>query len=153
MRNLRFNVALVSVLSAACLSACASTPTSGALFAGIDSAALEKTAVPASGRLATDPVCTRFYQNTRDYLVKASKPNGMTQFFTQVGVSVLAGVATQGLASGVGSGVGRVAIQSAAGSAIQSGSGIALRELSKNDSGDAKVIALAEQIGCPVSVI
>jgi len=143
----------IALVSAALLSACASTPTPNKLFAGIDDAALKAPVAPASGRTASDPVCVKFYQNTQTYLQKAANPSGVSQFLTQVGVGVLAGVATQGIGASIGSTAGRVAVQSAASSAIYSGSGLALRELSKNKAADAKIIALAEQIGCPVAVI
>jgi hypothetical protein len=143
----------IALVSAALLSACASTPTPDKLFAGIDDAALKTPVSPTSARTATDPVCVKFYENTRAYLQKASKPSGVGQFFTQVGVGVLAGVATQGLASGIGSTAGRIAVGSAANSAVYAGSGVALRKLSENKAGDAKIIDMAKQIGCPVAVI
>ena len=143
---------LIAALSALCLSACASTPTPNTLFAGIDQSALPKSGAVIPVRKATDDVCKTFYKNTQTYLADASQPSGTTRFLTQIGVGLIAGVAGQGIGSGISSTAGRIAVQSAASSAVFAGSEVAMKKLTASKPDDAKIIAMAQQIGCPVQV-
>lgn len=133
------------------LSACATAPKAETLMTGISAADMSKPYADGQLRLESDPVCVNFYKNARNYAAEANKPNAGTQFLTSVGISVLAGVATGGIAnSGINSTVGRIAAQQAASSAVYQGSSLAIRGAKKTGV-QSKVSAAAEQINCPIS--
>jgi len=134
------------------LSACATAPSADTLMAGIDTSNVTKIA-PGELRKPTDPVCVNFYKNAQGYLAEANKPDRGKSFLTRLGIGVLAGVASGGIATaGIDSVVGQIAVQQVAATTIYEGSNIALQELNKANGPQAKVIKAAEEIGCPVNV-
>lgn len=134
------------------LAACASTPKTDLLTKGLDQSAMQSVS-PVNGlRAASDPVCVQFYTNAQNYIQAANTPSQGSRLLANVGVSVLSAVVGSGVGAGIGSQVGRVAVQSAASQAIYQGSGIALQELSKDSTAEAKVIEVAENLRCPVAL-
>lgn len=134
------------------LSACATAPRAETLMAGISPADAAKPIAPGQFRAETDPVCVSFYENARTYITEANKPNPGGNFLKAVGISVLAGVATGGIASsGISSTVGQIAAQQATSTAIYQGSNMALQGMNKKSGPAAKVVKAAESLGCPVN--
>ncbi|WP_371397215.1 hypothetical protein [Fretibacter rubidus] len=134
------------------LTACASTPKTDMLTQGLDQSAMQSVVPDKAMRQSSDPVCAQFYVNAQNYIHAANTPSQGSRFMTNVGVSVLSAVVGSGVGAGIGSQVGRVAVQSAASQAIYQGSGIALQELSKDSTSEAKVIETAAQLRCPVAL-
>jgi len=141
------------VLSAAYLvglTACATAPKAETLMTGISPTAAKP--LPAGQlRAETDPICVSFYKNARTFIAESNKPDPGGQFLKSVGIGVLAGVATGGIAtSGINSTVGQIAAQQAASTAVYQGSNLALSGAKKSNV-QSKVSAAAEQISCPVN--
>ena len=146
------------------LSACATAPNVSTLMTGIDTAQISKTSDKTSDktsgetslaalRAPTDPICVTFYKNAQGFIAEANKPDPGGNFLKAVGISVLAGVATGGLAgAGINSTVGQIAAQQAVSTAIFQGSDIALKGLSAKNGIEAKIIKAAEEVGCPVNI-
>ncbi len=133
------------------LTACATAPKAETLTAGISPAAIAKPLADGELRAETDPICVSFYKNAQTYVAEANKPNPGGQFMKSLGISVLAGVATGGIASsGISSTVGQIAAQQAASTAVYQGSNLALNGAKKSGV-QSKVSAAAEQISCPIS--
>lgn len=133
------------------LTACATAPKAETLVAGISPTAIGKPLADGQLRAETDPVCVSFYKNAQTYVAEANKPNPGGQFLTSLGISVLAGVATGGIASsGISSSVGQIAAQQTANAAIYQGSNLALQG-SKKSGIQSKISAAAEDISCPIS--
>ena len=134
------------------LTSCASMPTQDKLFSGIDTTKLAATS--ATTKLSgTDPTCVSFYENVNSYYQQAQKAKGGQQFVSSLGLNVVASLLTRGLIpSGISSTAGQIAASSAASSVTSQGTQIALRELNSTDGADAKIIAAANQIGCPVAI-
>lgn len=133
------------------LSACATAPKAETLMTGISTAEASKAFADGELRAETDPVCVSFYKNAQVYAAEASKPNPGRNFLTTLGISVLAGVATGGIASsGINSTVGQIAAQQAASTAIFQGSNLALQGLNKGAG--AKIVSAAEELHCPVTL-
>lgn len=134
------------------LTACATAPKSSTLMTGISTADATKPYAAGEMRSETDPVCVNFYKNAQSYITEANKPNPGKNFLTTLGISVLAGVATGGIASsGINSTVGQIAAQQVASTAIFSGSRLALQSIDKTSGPGAKVAAAAEELHCPIS--
>ena len=141
----------LSAVYLAGLTACATAPKTETLMAGIPPIATEKPLADGALRAETDPVCVNFYKNTATYVSEANKPNPGGQFLKTVGISVLAGVATGGIASsGINSTIGQIAAQQAASTAVFQGSNLALNGVKKSGV-QSKISAAAEQISCPIS--
>jgi len=133
------------------LTACATAPKAETLMAGIPATETAKPHAEGEMRDAADPVCVSFYKNARTYAAEANKPNPGGQFLKTLGISVLAGVATGGIASsGINSTVGQIAAQQAANSAIYQGSNLALNGAKKSGV-QSKISDAAEEISCPIS--
>ena len=133
------------------LSACATAPKTETLMTGISPKAMSTTLPAGQMRAETDPVCASFYKNAQTYIAASNKPNPGGQFLKTVGISVLAGVATGGIASsGISSTVGQIAAQQAASAAVFQGSNLALNG-AKKSSVQSKISTAAEQISCPIS--
>jgi len=141
------------ILSACVLSlaACASVPSQNDLIAGIDQSKLTQ---GASKTLSTtDPTCVDFYKNVAEFHKKAQSGSSTKNFFTSLGVNVASAVvASQVVPSDITSQTGRVAAYAAAGSVTSQGSRIAIRELNSSDRADAKIIEVAQELGCPVAI-
>jgi len=135
------------------LTACATAPKASTLMTGISTADVTKPFAEGQMREETDPVCQSFYKNAQTYVAEANKPNPGKNFLTTLGISVLAGAATGGIASsGISSTVGQIAAQQAASTAIYQGGNLALQGLNKSSGPGAKVISAAEKLRCPVSL-
>jgi len=149
--RLQTSTLLVSILALS-LASCASVPQQDQLLSGIDATKLAQS--PSTKLSPTDATCVDFYNNVTAFQKQAQKSKGGQNFMAALGLNVIASVATAGLipAAGIGSTVGRVAAYSAASSVTSQGSRIALRELNSSDRADAKIIEVADQIGCPVVV-
>ena len=133
------------------LSACATAPKSETLMTGISTADMAKPYADGQMRAESDPVCVNFYKNARTYATESNKPDPGGQFLKSVGISVLAGIATGGIASsGISSTVGQIAAQQATSTAIYQGSSLALQG-SKKSGIQSKVSTAAEQISCPIT--
>ena len=133
------------------LTACATAPKAETLMAGISPTAVSKPLPDGELRAETDPVCVSFYKNAQSYVTEANKPDPGGQFLKSLGISVLAGVATGGIASsGINSTVGQIAAQQAASTAIYQGSNLALQG-NKKSSIQSNISAAAEQINCPIN--
>jgi len=52
----------------------------------------------------------------------------------------------------IGNQTTRVATRSATGTVAQTGKQLALKELNSSDRADAKIIVVANQLGCPVNI-
>jgi len=132
------------------LTACATAPKAETLMAGISPTAAKP--LPAGQlRAETDPICVSFYKNAQTYIAASNKPNPGGQFLKSVGIGVLAGVATGGIAtSGINSTVGQLAAQQAASAAVSQGSNLALSGAKKSGV-QSKISAAAEEISCPIS--
>ena len=155
MLFLRSHYIAAFTASAIALSACATTPPSSTLLNGITQADLDAkpTSVDVNGlRVASDPVCTQFYQNSVQFAQAAGRPNPFGQILTATGVSVLASVATNGLLSSGSNSVGDIAARSATSQLIFAGSNAALSGLNASRGPDRKIIAQAEKINCPVNL-
>jgi len=147
---------LISALSLSALvltlASCASVPSQDKLLAGIDQTQFAQGATKTA-RAATDPVCVDFYANVTDFEKRAQSNQGTKNFFSRLGADVASAVVTTAIVpSGIASQTGRVAARSAANSATRSGKNAALRELNSSDRADAKIIEVAEEIGCPVNI-
>ncbi len=135
------------------LTACVTAPNASTLMTGIDGAELSTTLAPGEMRKAEDPVCVNFYKNAQNYAAQANRPNQGRNFLTTLGISILAGVASGGIASsGINSTVGQIAAQQAASSAIYQGGTMAVQGMGKSNGPAAKIVAAADQLGCPVSL-
>lgn len=133
------------------LTACATAPKSETLLTGISPTAMAKTFADGELRAETDPVCVNFYKNAQTYIAEANKPSAGGQLMKSLGISVLAGVVTGGIASsGISSTVGQIAAQQAANTAVFQGSSLALNGAKKSGI-RSKVSAAAEEINCPVN--
>jgi len=133
------------------LTACATAPKSETLLTGISPTAMSKTFPDGQLRAETDPVCVNFYKNAQTFIAESNKPNPGGNFLKTVGISVLAGVATGGIASsGISSTVGQIAAQQAASTAVFQGSSLALNGAKKSGI-QSKITAAAEEISCPVN--
>ena len=140
----------LSTLYIATLSACATAPKAETLMTGISTADAAKQIAPGQLRAESDPICVSFYDNARTYIAEANKPNPGKNFLTSVGISVLAGIASGGIASsGINSTVGQIAAQQATSTAIYQGSNLALQGTNKKTT--STVIQTAENLGCPVN--
>ncbi len=141
----------LSTLCLFAISACATAPKAETLMTGISSDIVQKPLAAGEMRAETDPVCVSFYKNAQTYVAAANKPSPGGQFLKSVGISVLAGVATGGIASsGINSTVGQIAAQQAASAAVYQGSNLALNG-AKKSSVQSKISAAAEEISCPIS--
>ena len=130
------------------LTACASAPKAETLMTGISAA---KPLADGALRAETDPICVDFYKNAQTFIAESNKPDPGGQFLKTLGVSVLAGVVTGGIAgSGINSTVGQIAAQQAANTAVYSGSSLALNGVKKSGV-QSKIKAAAEEISCPIS--
>lgn len=130
------------------LTACATAPKAETLMTGISAA---KPLADGTLRAETDPICINFYKNAQTFIAESNKPNPGGQFLKTVGVSVLAGVVTGGIASsGINSTVGQIAAQQAASTAVFQGSNLALNGAKKSGV-QSKISAAAKQISCPIS--
>ena len=133
------------------LSACATAPKTETLMTGIAAADIQKSLADGALRAETDPVCINFYKNAQTFIAASNKPNPGGQFLKTVGISVLAGVATGGIASsGISSTVGQIAAQQAASTAVFQGSNLALQG-AKKSSVRTKISTAAADISCPVN--
>jgi len=133
------------------LTACATAPKAETLMAGISPTAVAKPLADGQLRPETDPICVSFYKNAQTYIAESNKPDPGGNFLKSVGISVLAGVATGGIAtSGISSTVGQIAAQQATSAAIYQGSNLALQG-SKKSGIQSKISAAAEQVSCPVN--
>lgn len=133
------------------LSACATAPKAETLMTGISAADMSKPMAEGQMRAESDPVCVNFYKNAQTYVAEANKPDPGGQFLKTLGISVLAGVATGGIAtSGINSTVGQIAAQQVASTAVFQGSNLALNGAKKSGV-QSKISTAAEQVGCPVS--
>ena len=144
-------------LSAALLTACASTPSSNILLTGISDAdlAAKPANVDVNGlRAASDPVCVQFYENSVAFAraAETKQPNPWGQFAAATGISVAAAVLTNGLFRDSGNSVGAIAARSATSQAIFIGSNQALSGLNSSRGSDKKIIEQAEKLSCPVNV-
>jgi len=151
------NMAVLS-LSAAFLTACASTPPASTLLTGISEAdlAAKPANVDVNGlRAASDPVCVQFYENSVAFASAAetSGPNPWGQFAAATGISVAAAVLTNGLLGDSGNSVGAIAARSATSQAIFIGGNQALSGLNSSRGADKKIIEQAAKINCPVNVV
>ena len=132
------------------LTACATAPKAETLMTGISPTAAKPLA-NGELRAETDPICVNFYKNAQTYVAEANKPNAGGQFLKSLGISVLAGVATGGIASsGINSTVGQIAAQQVASTAVYQGSNLALNGAKKSGV-QSKISAAAEEISCPIS--
>lgn len=133
------------------LTACATAPKAETLMTGISPTAISKPLPAGQMRAETDPICVNFYKNSRTFIAESNKPDPGGNFLKTVGIGVLAGVATGGIAtSGINSTVGRIAAAQAANTAVHQGSNLALQG-AKKSSIQAKISKAAEQISCPVN--
>ena len=133
------------------LASCSTVPRQDDLISGIDKTQLAQNASKA--RLPTDPVCVDFYSNVTEFQKQAQSNRSTRNFFSSIGLNVASAVvANQVVPAGIGNQTGRIAANTAARSATNTGSRIALRELNSSDRADAKVIEVANEIGCPVNV-
>lgn len=133
------------------LTACATAPKAETLMTGISAAEMSKPMAEGQIRSESDPVCVNFYKNAQTYVAEANKPNPGGQFLKSLGISVLAGVATGGIASsGINSTVGQIAAQQVASTAVYQGSNLALNGAKKSGV-QSKISAAAEDISCPIS--
>jgi len=145
----RFSASAVCIVA---LAGCVSTPNSSTLLTGISPVEAAKTFPAGQTRLATDPVCETFYANTQSFIAASKNPGAGSNFLTSLGVSVLSSVAFASLpTSGISSSVGRVAAQSAAGSAISQGSRYTINEVRKSSAPGVKIAKAAEELNCPIS--
>lgn len=152
---MRRNITLYAIyaVSALSLSACATAPKAETLMAGISPADAAAPMAAGQMRSENDPVCVNFYDNAETYLAAANKPNHGKNFLTSVGISVLAGVATGGIASsGINSTVGQIAAQQATSTAIYQGSTLALKGMSAKSGPGAKVVKAAGELRCPINI-
>lgn len=141
---------LVSGLSLT-LASCASVPSQDQLTSGIDKTQLAQTAT--TKRSPTDPICIDFYKNVTAFQQQAQSSGGTKRFLTSLGLGVVSAVAVgQVVPTGISSQAGRIAASSAASTTAGLGRQAALRKLNSSDRADAKVIEVAGEIGCPVSV-
>jgi len=141
------------ILSAAALSlaACASVPSQTELTEGINAQQIAQ--YSGKTRQATDPVCLDFYDNVEAFQKQAQSNSGTKSFFSRLGANVATAVVTSKVVpSGIGNQTTRVATRSAAGTVTQSGKQIALKELNSSDRADAKIISVANELGCPVTI-
>jgi len=151
MRHYLLSTPILS-LAIMSLSACTTLPSSTALTKGIDPAVISKAQSATAMRAHTDPVCENFYKNVQTYTAKASQPNQGTNFLAAIGIGVLGAMAGGGIATaGLGQ-VGQVAAQTATTQALSMGSQATLRSLKSSDKADAKIIDVANELRCPVSV-
>lgn len=133
------------------LASCSSVPSQDRLVSGIDKTQLSQSTT--TKRAVSDPVCVDFYTNVAEYQKEAQSNQGKRSFFNQLGMNVVSAVALrQVVPSGIGGQTGQVAAYSAAGTAASQGKSMALRELNSSDRADAKIIEVAADIGCPVTV-
>lgn len=141
-----------SALCMAALAGCASTPNSSTLLTGISPVEAAKTFPAGQPRLATDPVCQTFYANTRTFIAGSKNPGAGSRFLTSMGVSVLSSLAFSAIpTAGISSTAGRIAAQSAAGSAIAQGSRYTINEVKKSSAPGVKISKAAEELNCPVA--
>ena len=132
------------------LASCASVPSQNDLMAGIDKTQL----APGTAKTRTpgDPVCVDFYSNVAEFRRKAQSPSSTSKFFKSLGANVASAVVvSQVIPSGI-SPTSRAAVSAAASTATTAGREIALEELNSSDRADAKIIDVAEEIGCPVNI-
>lgn len=142
---------LVSSL-ALTLASCASVPSQDQLVSGIDQTKLAQTTT--TKRLASDPVCTDFYSNIAEFQKSAQSNTGTKNFLSSLGLSVASAVLVgQVVPSGISSTTGRLAAYSAAGAVASQGNRMVLRELRSSKRADKKIIDVADQLGCPVTVV
>ena len=143
------SVLLISSLSFS-LASCASTPSSDRLTSGIDKTQLAQST--STKRTVADPVCVDFYNNIAEYRKEAAASQGKRSFMNRLGLNVVSAVALgQVIPAGAG-GAGQIATRTAAGTVAGQGKQIALQELDSADRVDAKIIKVADNIGCPVKV-
>ncbi len=142
----------LSAVCAVTLAACASTPSSSTLLTGISPTEAAKSFPAGQSRLATDPVCETFYANTKTFIAESKQPGTGSRFFSNLGLSVLSGVATASLpTAGITNTAGRIAAQRAASSAISQGGRLTVNEVKKSSAPGAKIAKMAEELNCPVS--
>lgn len=133
------------------LTACATAPKAETLMAGISPTAIGKPLADGQLRADTDPVCVDFYKNAQTFIAESNRPDPGGRFLKSIGISVLAGVATGGIAgSGINSTVGQIAAQQATSTAVFQGSNLALNDAKKKGV-RSKITAAAEEISCPVN--
>lgn len=149
----RFSALALSSLYAITLTACATAPKAETLTAGISPADISKPMAEGEIRKVDDPICVSFYKNAQGYVQAASKPNQGANFLTSLGLSVLAGVATGGIAtSGINNTVGQIAVQQVASTAIYQGGGLAIQGLKKDKGPGATITKTADELRCPVTL-
>lgn len=144
-----------SLLSLFLLAACSTMPNSATLMTGIDTQQMQKTAptTPGALRAETDPVCVSFYKNAEVYLAEAKKPNTSRKFLTDLGVNVATGLAVQGVVPSGLSRTGQIVARQTVYTTAQYGRGMALKQLDAKTVAGKKVIEVAGQIGCPVTMV
>jgi len=139
-------------MSAAALSlaACASVPSEDKLLTGISPTQLAQGA--AKAKSPSDPTCVEFYNNVSTFQRKAQSSQRTKNVFSRIGLAVASAVvANEIVPSGINSQTGRIAARTAAGTATGAGGYYALRQLNSSNRADAKIIEVAEDIGCPVN--
>ena len=133
------------------LTACATAPKAETLTAGLSPTAIAKPLPDGQLRAETDPICVGFYENTKTFIAESNKPDPGGNFLKTLGISVLAGVATGGVASsGINSTVGRIAAAQVASTAVYQGSNFALSGVKKSGV-QGKISAAAAEVSCPIS--
>lgn len=148
MRSLTSSLILAT--AALSMSACVSVPSEDKLLTGISPTKLSQGAA-VTAKSASDPTCVEFYKNVNTYMKKAQSSQRTKNVFSRIGLAVAgAVVANEIVPSGINSQTGRIAARAAAGTATSAGGYFALRELNSSDKADAKIIEVAENIGCPV---
>ncbi len=143
---------LVSGLSLS-LAACSSVPSQDRLVSGIDKTQLTQNT--KTQRTLADPVCVDFYANIDEYKKEALASQGKRNFFNSLGLSVASAMVLGQVApaSGISNQAGRIAVGSATGAVTAQGKQMALKELNSSDRVDAKIIKVADDLGCPVKVV
>jgi len=135
------------------LSACATAPKTATLMTGISATDTAKSYADGQMRTVDDPVCVNFYNNAKTYIAEANKPNQGKNFLTRLGLGILAGVATGGIANaGINSTVGQIAAAQTVSTAVSQGGHLALQGLNKKSGPGAKVVKVAEQLHCPINL-
>lgn len=114
----------------------------------IDADAASETAV---ARKASDETCEQFYKNAKVYL-RASQQSVQNQVaLAQMGVMILATVATGGVGGlGISSATGQMLAQQVATTGVQLGGAYAINGINKKSGPIAKVLKTAETLGCKV---
>jgi len=130
------------------LASCRTGPNQNQLYSGMDKTQLSQNALKT--RLATDPICVRFYSNATKYN-KQVRSNRVGSSNIATGLYLASALrAKQSTPSGTANQSGTTAANAAA--TINNGSHIMLRALNPSKVNDVKVIEVANKIGCPVNI-